>query len=263
MIGYIVAGLLVGPVISFLPTVADTTSITVWADIGVIFLMFVLGLEFSLHKLLKVGNTALITAATCIVCMLAVGILVGQMLGWGWINSLFLGGMISMSSTTIIIKAFDDLKLRKQRFTELVCGTLVVEDVAAIFMMIILSTISVSQGISGGDLLLTLSSMVFYLALWLILSIYLIPTFLKKAQKLMNNETLLVVSLGICFGMVWLANAMGFSSALGAFLAGSILAGTIHAERVERLTSSCKDLFGAVFFVSVGMMVTPAMLCAS
>ncbi len=260
VIGYIVAGFLIGPVVNFIPTITDTAEITVWADIGVVFLMFGLGLEFSLHKLVKVGNTAVITAITEIICMMGLGFAAGHLMGWSTMNCIFLGGMLAMSSTTIIIKAFDDLKLRGQKFTELVFGTLVIEDIAAIFMMIILSTIAVSQGITGGELAFTLTKLMLYLALWLILSIYLLPTFLKKAQSLMSDETLLVVSLGICFGMVVLANALGFSSALGAFLAGSVLAGTIHAERVEHLVKPCKDLFGAVFFVSVGMMVDPAML---
>ena len=192
--------------------------------------------------------------------MLLFGYLVGQALGWGTMDSVFLGGMLSMSSTTIIIKAFDDLGVQKERFAQLVFGTLVIEDIAGIFMMIILSTISVGQGISGMALALKLGMLVLYLALWLILGIYLLPTLLNKASPLMSDETLLVVSLGLCFGMVLLADALGFSSALGAFLAGSLLAGTVHAERVEHLTQGVKDLFGAVFFISVGMMLDPAMV---
>lgn len=165
--------------------------------------------------------------------------------------------MLSMSSTTIIIKAFDELNVRKTDFAQLVFGTLVMEDIAGIFMMIILSTISVSKSISGGALALQLGLLVLYLVLWLVLGIFLLPTLLNKASKLMSDETLLIVSLGICFGMVLLADALGFSSALGAFLAGSLLAGTVHAERVEHLTSGVKDLFGAVFFISVGMMLDP------
>ena len=184
----------------------------------------------------------------------------GQLLGRGIMDSVFLGGMLSMSSTTIIIKAFDELGVRNQGFAQLVFGTLVIEDIAGIFMMIILSTLSVSQSISGGALAMKLALLVLYLALWLILGIYLLPTLMNKATPLMNDETLLVSSLGICFGMVLLANALGFSSALGAFMAGSLLAGTVHAERVEHLTSGVKDLFGSVFFLSVGMMLDPAMI---
>lgn len=260
VIGYIVAGILVGPVIDFLPSITDSTNITIWADIGVIFLMFSLGLEFSLHKLAKVGSTAIITAACAIGGMLTVGIVIGGVLGWSNMNRIFLGGMLAMSSTTIIIKTFDDMHLRGKKWTETVFAILVIEDVVAVFMMIILSTISVSQNISGTELALTIGKLLFYLAVWLLLGIFLLPSFLKRVKGLMNNETLLVVSLGTCFGMVWLANELGFSSALGAFLAGSILAGTIHAERVEHLVAPCKDLFGAVFFVSVGIMIDPAML---
>ncbi len=260
VLGYILAGFLVGPYMPYFFTVVDSVSIETWSEIGIIILMFSLGLEFSLHKLASVGTTAVITAVTEVLGMLIIGYLVGQALGWGIMNSIFLGGMLSMSSTTIIIKAFDELGVQKENFAQLVFGTLVVEDIAGIFMMIILSTVSVSQNISGGDLVLQLGMLVLYLALWLILGIYILPTLLRKASTFMNDETLLLVSLGICFGMVLLAEHLGFSSALGAFLAGSLLAGTIHAERVEHLTSGIKDLFGSIFFLSVGMLIDPAML---
>lgn len=260
VLGYIITGFVVGPYFQWIPAVTDTVSISTWSEIGIIILMFSLGLEFNLHKLASVGSTAIITAITEVVSMLAIGFGCGQLLGWSVMNSVFLGGMLSMSSTTIIIKAFDDLNLRGKKFTELVFGTLIIEDIAGIFMMVMLSTIAVSQGISGGALAGTIIKMLFYLALWLILGIFLIPTFLKKTSHLMNEETLLVVSLGSCFGMVLLADALGFSSALGAFLAGSLLAGTIHAEKVEHLSRPIKDLFGAIFFISVGMMVNPALI---
>ena len=260
VLGYILAGFLIGPYMPFFFNVTDSASISTWSEIGIIILMFGLGLEFNLHKLVSVGGTAIITALTEVGGMLLFGYLVGQALGWGTMDSVFLGGMLSMSSTTIIIKAFDDLGVRKERFAQLVFGTLVIEDIAGIFMMIILSTLSVSQSISGGALAMKLALLVLYLALWLILGIYLLPTLMNKATPLMNDETLLVSSLGICFGMVLLANALGFSSALGAFMAGSLLAGTVHAERVEHLTSGVKDLFGSVFFLSVGMMLDPAMI---
>lgn len=260
VLGYILAGFLVGPYMPYFFTVADATSIHTWSEIGIIVLMFGLGLEFNLHKLASVGSTAIITALTEVLGMLVVGYLVGQALGWGIMDSIFLGGMLSMSSTTIIIKAFDELGVQQENFAQLVFGTLVIEDIAGIFMMIILSTVSVSKNISGGDLAVQLGLLVLYLVLWLILGIYILPTLLRKAEAFMNDETLLLVSLGICFGMVLLAEHLGFSSALGAFLAGSLLAGTIHAERVEHLTSGIKDLFGSVFFLSVGMMIDPAML---
>ena len=260
VLGYILAGFLVGPYMPWFFTVADEASIETWSEIGIIVLMFGLGLEFDLHKLASVGSTAIITALTEVFGMLVLGYLVGQALGWGMMDSIFLGGMLSMSSTTIIIKAFDELGVRKEPFAQLVFGTLVIEDIAGIFMMIILSTVSVSKNISGGALALQLGMLVLYLALWLILGIYILPTLLRKASRFMNDETLLLASLGICFGMVLLAEALGFSSALGAFLAGSLLAGTVHAERVEHLSSGVKDLFGSIFFLSVGMLIDPAMI---
>ena len=260
VLGYILAGFLIGPYMPFFFTVADSVSIKTWSEIGVIILMFGLGLEFNLHKLISVGGTGVITALTEVLGMLLAGYAVGQALGWSSMDSIFLGGMLSMSSTTIIIKAFDDLNVRKERFAQLVFGTLVIEDIAGIFMMIILSTISVGQAVSGSELAVKLLMLVLYLALWLLTGIYLLPTLLKKASPLMSDETLLIVSLGLCFGMVLLADSLGFSSALGAFMAGSLLAGTVHAERVEHLSQGVKDLFGAVFFISVGMMLDPGML---
>ena len=260
VLGYIAAGFLIGPYMPWFFTVADSAAISTWSEIGIIILMFGLGLEFNIHKLVQVGGTAIITALTEVCGMLVLGFAAGQLLGWGTMDSVFLGGMLSMSSTTIIIKAFDELGVRQETYAQLVFGTLVVEDIAGIFMMIILSTISVSQSISGGELALKLGMLVLYLAIWLLLGIYLLPTLLNRTSSLMNDETLLIVSLGLCFGMVLLADALGFSSALGAFLAGSLLAGTVHAERVEHLTSGVKDLFGCVFFLSVGMMLDPAMV---
>ena len=258
VLGYIAAGFLIGPYMPFFFTVEDMSSVSTWSEIGIIILMFALGLEFNLHKLMKVGGTGVITALTEVGGMLLLGFVTGQLMGWDVMDSVFLGAMLSMSSTTIIIKAFDELGVSKRSFAELVFGTLVIEDIAGIFMMIIFSTLSVSRDVSGGELAVTLGLMVLYLALWLLLGIFLLPTALQKASPLMSDETLLIVSLGICFGMVLLANALGFSSALGAFLAGSLLAGTVHAERVEHLTASIKDLFGSVFFISVGMMLEPA-----
>ena len=260
VLGYILAGFLIGPYFSGFFTVADQASISTWSEIGIIILMFALGLEFNLHKLAEVGMTGVITAMTEVVGMLLIGYAVGQALGWTVMDSIFLGGMLSMSSTTIIIKAFDELGVRKESFAELVFGTLVIEDIAGIFMMIILSTMSAGKNVSGAALAGKLGLLVLYLALWLILGIYLLPTLLNKASSLMSDETLLIVSLGICFGMVLLADALGFSSALGAFLAGSLLAGTVHAERIEHLCAGVKDLFGAVFFLSVGMMIDPSMI---
>ena len=260
VLGYIVAGLLAGPYVHIFPTVGDIANVNIWAEIGVVFLLFALGLEFSFKKLINVGSTAFITATTEVISMLLIGYMVGYLLGWGTMNSIFLGGMLSMSSTTIIIKAFDDLGLRSQRFTGIVFGTLVVEDLIAILMMVLLSTMAVSKDFVGEELLVSVLKLVSFLILWFLIGIFILPAFLKKAKKLMNNETLLIVSLGLCLGMVVLATYTGFSAALGAFIMGSILAETVEAEHIEHIIQPVKDLFGAIFFVSVGMLVNPAVL---
>ena len=261
VLGYIIAGFITGPNFVFFPTVADKVNVQAWSEIGVIFLLFALGLEFSFYKLKKVGSTAFVSTAVIIFSMLFVGYGVGQLLGWSHMDSIFLGGMLSMSSTAIIIKAFDDLQLREKSFTEVVFGVLIVEDIAGIAMMVILATIAVAtSGISTVELALSVGRLVFFLVLWFVAGMYLIPTFFKKAQKLMTDETLVVVSIGLCLGMVYLATSLGFSSALGAFIMGSLIAEAPNAEHIEHLVSPIKDLFGAVFFVSVGMMVNPALL---
>ena len=260
VLGYILAGFLAGPVVDFLPTIQDRGGIEVWSDIGVIFLMFGLGLEFSLHKLAEVGGPGLLSAGIQAAGMGGVGVLLGLALGWGPMNSLFLGVMLAMSSTMITMKNVEDLGMKEEKFAGLAMGTLVIEDLLAIFAMVVLSTIAVSQSISGWALAQRIGLLVLSLALWLILGIYLVPTLMKKLVGLMNDEVLLVFSLGLCFLMALLAQEIGLSTELGAFLAGSLLAGTVHAERVEHLVTPCKHLFGAVFFVSVGFMVQPAMI---
>ena len=261
VLGYIIAGFITGPNFVFFPTVTDKVNVSAWSEIGVIFLLFALGLEFSFYKLKKVGSTAFVSTAVIIFSMLFVGYGVGQLLGWSHMDSIFLGGMLSMSSTAIIIKAFDDLQLREKSFTEVVFGVLIVEDIAGIAMMVILSTIAVAtSGISTTELVMSVGRLVFFLVLWFVAGMYLIPTFFKKAQALMTDETLVVISIGLCLGMVYLATSLGFSSALGAFIMGSLIAEAPNAEHIEHLVSPIKDLFGAVFFVSVGMMVNPALL---
>ena len=259
VLGYILAGIIVGPHFALLPTAADKTNIQIWADIGVIFLLFSLGLEFSFKKIVNVGKSAIITASANILFMLLIGYHVGLGLGWSTTESLFLGGMISMSSTTIIIKAFEELNLKGQKFTDLVFGVLVVEDVVGILLLVLLPTISIGKSVDGIELLLSSSKLIFFLVLWFITGVYLVPTFLKKVIHLLNDELLLLVSMALCLGMVWLATSFGFSSALGAFIMGSILAETDEAERIECTIKPVKDLFGAVFFTSVGMLVDPYM----
>ena len=259
VLGYILAGIILGPSIDILPSVSDRENLTVWADIGVIFLLFGLGLEFSFKKIVNVGKAAMITANANILFMLFLGYQVGLMLGWSTTDSLFLGGMISMSSTTIIIKAFEELNLKGQPFTDLVFGVLVIEDIVGILLLVLLPTISVGKSVDGIELIFSTLKLGFFLILWFITGIYLIPTFIKKIAYLLNDELLLLVSVGLCLGMVLLAGKFGFSSALGAFIMGSVLAESECAERIEKVLKPVKDLFGAVFFVSVGMLVDPAM----
>ena len=260
VLGYIVAGFIASPHFAITPSVIDTASIHTWSDIGVIFLLFALGLEFSFKKIVKVGGPAVIAALTIIFGMIFLGFTVGSSFGWSKMDALFLGGMISMSSTTIIYKAFEDLGLAKKQFTGLVMSVLILEDILAVVLMVVLSTVAVSNNFEGKELLLSIGKLAFFLVLWVLVGIYLIPQLLRWAKKLMNDETLLVVALGLCFGMVVVAAKTGFSAAFGAFIMGSILAETIEAEHIEHIVKPVKDLFGAIFFVSVGMMVDPAMI---
>ncbi len=260
VLGYLVAGFIASPHFALTPSVMDTASIHVWSDIGVIFLLFALGLEFSFKKIMKAGVPAVITTLTIIFGMMFLGFVVGSAFGWSKMDALFLGGMICMSSTTIIYKAFEDLGLAQKKFASLVMSVLILEDILAVVLMVVLSTVSVSAHFEGGELVGSILKLVFYLVLWLVMGIYLIPLILRKLKPLMNDETLLVVSLGLCFMMVVVAAKTGFSAAFGAFIMGSILAETLEAEHIQRLVKPVKDLFGAIFFVSVGMMVDPAMI---
>lgn len=260
VLGYILAGLLVGPHIKFIPTVTDNESVKIWAEIGVIFLLFSLGLEFSFKKLVKVGGSASITAIVEVVFMLLIGFVAGVAMGWSTMDSIFLGGILSVSSTTIIIRAFEEIGVKHKKFAGLVFGVLIVEDLVAILLLVLLSTLAVSQQFAGSEMLVSILKLCFFLVLWFIGGIFLIPTFLKATRKLMNDETMLVVSIALCLIMVLLAVKVGFSPALGAFIMGSILAETTQAERIEHLTKSVKDLFAAIFFVSVGMLIDPSIL---
>ena len=260
ILGYIIAGFIVSPHLGLLPAISSAESVKQWSEIGIIFLLFALGLEFSFKKLLKVGSSALITAGTICIGMFTVGMVAGNAFGWTRMESLFLGGLLSMSSTTVIIKAYEDMGLKNKPYAPLIFGTLVVEDLIAVLLMVLLSTLAVSQQFSGGKMLWSLVRLSFFLILWFLVGLYVIPIILKKAKKYLNDEILLIISIGLCFGMVSLATLAGFSSALGAFVMGSILAETIEGERIEKLLTGIKNLFGAIFFVSVGMMVDPAII---
>lgn len=259
VLGYILAGIFAGPFFNFVPTVSDSENLTLWADIGVIFLLFGLGLEFSFKKMISVGKSAMVTALLNIVLMLLLGYYTGRSLGWSTIDSFFLGSMISMSSTTIIIKAFSDLNVKKQRFTDLVFGVLVVEDLVGILLLVLLPMIALGTDINSEALALSTLKLIFFLVLVFVGGIFLVPTFLKKISAFLNDEMLLIITISLCFGMVLLATSSGFSSALGAFMMGSILAETSLIQRIENTMKPLKDFFGAVFFVSVGMMVDPSM----
>lgn len=260
VLGYIVAGFLAGPHMPYTPSVEDLTSIHLWSEIGVIFLMFTLGLEFSFKKIVKMGIGPVIAACTVMFCMIGVGRFLGTLFGWDSMNSLFLGGMLAMSSTTIIYKALDDLGLRQQKFAGEVLSVLILEDILGILLMVVLSALAVSRHFEGAELMGSLLKLGFFLILWFVVGVYVVPLFLRGTRKWMNRETLLVVSVGLCFLLVVIASKAGYSSAFGAFMMGSILAETVEAESIERVTSPVKDLFGAIFFVSVGMMVDPAVL---
>ena len=260
VLGYIVAGFLVSPHMPYLMSVVDKADIQTWADIGVMFLLFSLGLDFSFKKILKMGMAPVIAAITIIFCMMALGTGVGTLFGWSRMNCLFLAGMLAMSSTTIIYKALDDLGLRQQRFAGLVMSVLILEDVLAIVMMVMLSTIARGANPDGSMMIESVGKIVFFLVLWFVVGIFLIPPFLRKTRRLMNDETLVVVALGLCCAMSVLSTTVGFSSAFGAFVMGSILAETIEADKITTVVEPVKNLFGAIFFVSVGMLVDPAIL---
>ncbi len=260
VLGYIMAGFMVSPQFPYTFSVIDIANVRLWADIGVIFLLFSLGLDFSFKKILKMGIAPVIAACTIIFCMMVMGMAAGKLFGWSHMDCIFLGGMLAMSSTTIIYKAFDDMGLRQQRFAGLVMSVLILEDVLAIVLMVMLSALAHGGSPDGGQMLGIVARILFFLILWFVVGIFLIPMLLRRMRKLMNDETLLVVALGLCFLMAVVSSGVGFSSAFGAFVMGSILAETVEADKIIKLVEPVKNLFGAIFFVSVGMLVEPAVI---
>ena len=260
VLGYIMAGFIVSPHMPYTMSVMDTVDIKIWADIGVMFLLFSLGLDFSFKKILKMGITPVITTLTIIFAMMTLGIVVGHAFDWKRMDCIFLGGMLAMSSTTIIYKAFTDMGLRQQKFAQPVMSVLILEDILAIVMMVMLSAIASGNNPDGGEMIGSVMKIGFFLVLWFVVGIFAVPLFLRSTRKLINNETLLIVSLGLCCLMAVVSTKVGFSSAFGAFVMGSILAETIEAAKIEKLVAPVKDLFGAVFFVSVGMLVDPKII---
>lgn len=260
VLGYIVAGFLVSPHMPYTMSVIDETDIKTWADIGVIFTLFSLGLDFSFKKIVKMGASPIIATIVIVFSMMMLGISIGHGFGWSKMDCIFLGGMLAMSSTTIIYKAFDDMGLRQQKFAGMVMSVLILEDILAIVMMVMLSAIAGGNNPDGEQMIGSVIKIAFFLILWFIVGIFAIPLFLRSVRKLINNETLLIVALGLCCGMAVLSTKVGFSSAFGAFVMGSILAETIEAEKIIKLVEPVKNLFGAIFFVSVGMLVDPKIL---
>lgn len=260
VLGYIMAGFIVSPHMPYTMSVMDTVDIKTWADIGVMFLLFSLGLDFSFKKIIKMGITPVITTLTIIFAMMTLGIVVGHAFDWKRMDCIFLGGMLAMSSTTIIYKAFTDMGLRQQKFAQPVMSVLILEDILAIVMMVMLSAIASGNNPDGGEMIGSVVKIGFFLVLWFVVGIFAVPWFLRSTRKLVNNETLLIVSLGLCCLMAVVSTKVGFSSAFGAFVMGSILAETIEAAKIEKLVAPVKDLFGAVFFVSVGMLVDPKII---
>lgn len=260
VLGYIVAGFLVSPQMPYTMSVVDRADVQTWADIGVIFLLFSLGLDFSFKKILKMGAAPVIAAITIIFCMMVSGVTVGKLFGWGQMDCIFLGGMLAMSSTTIIYKAFDDMGLRQQQFSGMVMSVLILEDILAIVMMVMLSAVARGANPDGGQMIGSLLRIAFFLVLWFVVGIALVPWLLRSARRLITDEMLLVVALGLCCLMAVVSTHVGFSSAFGAFVMGSIFAETVEADRIIKLVEPVKNFFGAVFFVSVGMLVEPAVL---
>lgn len=259
VLGYILAGFLASPKFVYLPSISNLTNIEFWADLGIVVLMFTLGLEFSFKKLLRSGSSAVVTALVIITGMTLSGFGVGYLLHLNTINCIFLGGMISMSSTTIILKAFTDMGLKQKKFASLVLAVLIIEDLFAVLMLVLLSSIAMGD-VKGMELLFSVGKLVFFLIIWFVVGVYLLPSFFERYRDHLNSETLLVVAMGLCFSMAVFSVMCGFSLELGAFVMGSILAGTMVAERMERVVQPIKDLFGSVFFISVGMMVDPTVL---
>ncbi len=260
VLGYLVAGFLVGPRTSTFPSISGSEGVQLWADIGVIFLLFALGLEFSFKKLLRVGGASSVAALFEVSSMILFGFFTGKLLGWSFMDSLFLGGILSISSTSIVVRTLEELGFKNRRFVSGLFGILVIEDLVAVLLLVLLTTVAVTRNFAGMEMLFSSLKLAFFLSLWFITGIFLLPSFLKKAQKLLNEETILVVAVGLCLLMVVFANNVGFSSALGAFITGSVLAETIEGERIYHLITPLKNLFSAVFFVSVGMLIDPLVL---
>ena len=259
VLGYIVAGILVGPNLLG-ENIVNHENVEAWGNIGVLFVLFCIGLEFRLKNLLSSGKVAVVGAATIIVGMLVLGYGVGRFALLDNMNSLFLAAMLCMSSTTIVMKAIDEAGLSKARFVKGATGILILEDIVAVVLLVLLSSIAVKNSFEGVELLKKVGVLAVTLVVWFICGILVIPTLLRKVRPYLNDETLIILALGLCLGMVLTAEEAGFSSALGAFVMGMVLAETLEAHRIEHLMAPLKNVFAAIFFVSVGMMINPSSL---
>ena len=259
VLGYIVAGILVGPYL-FGENWVNPENVESWGNVGVLFVLFCIGLEFRLKNLLESGKTALIGAATIIIGMMVLGYGVGRFALLDNMNSLFLAAMLCMSSTTIVMKAIDEAGLSKARFVKGATSILIFEDIVAVVLLVLLSSIAVKNSFEGVELLKKVGVLAVTLVVWFVVGILVIPTLLRKVRPYLNDETLIILALGLCLGMVLTAEEAGFSSALGAFVMGMVLAETLEAHRIEKLMAPLKNVFAAIFFVSVGMMINPSSL---
>lgn len=258
VLGYLVAGFLVSPHVSLFGSFIDEQNVQLWGELGVIFLLFALGLEFSFKRLMRVGGTAGLTTLFEVLTMLGIGFLVGRYwLGWNLMDSLFLGGITSISSTSIILRTLDELGFKNRKFVGLVLGVLVIEDLFAILLLVLLSTVALTRQLSGFEMLTSIAKLGFFLLSWFTVGIFLLPGTMRRSKKILSEETLLIISLGLCLVMVVFANKVGLSSALGAFVTGSLLGETVEGERIHHIVKPVKDLFSAVFFISVGMLIDP------
>lgn len=259
VLGYIVAGVIVGPYM-FGKSFVDAENVEAWGNIGVLFVLFCIGLEFRIKNLLNSGKVAAVGALCIIGGMMLLGFGVGKWAGMDMMNALFLAGMLCMSSTTIVMKAIDEAGMSKERFVKGATSILIIEDVVAVVLMVLLSSIAIKHQFEGKELLIKVGVLAATLVVWFVFGILIIPTLLRKVKAYLNDETLIILGLGLCLGMALTAEEAGFSSALGAFVIGTILAETVESHRIEQLMTPLKNVFAAIFFVSVGMMINPSSL---
>lgn len=260
VLGYIVAGFLIGPHTPPFALISDERSIRILAELGVIFLMFGLGLEFSLRKLLRVGPTAILAAFFEIVLMVWLGYQIGRLFAWSAMDALFLGAILAISSTTIIVKALGDLKMKHERFAQLIFGVLIVEDILGIAIVALLSGIAASGSVAAGEVFATLAKLLLFILVSLLVGLLLVPRVLAYVARFGSDETLLVAVLGLCFGFCLLVTKLGYSLVLGAFLIGAIMAESRQLAQIERLVEPVRYLFSAIFFVAIGLLIDPAVL---